>query len=193
MKPYRSSQLQATARISVILLLSFTCCACAQTATSTAPTPALSPQEKSDLIERLEVAKRTDWNDALDPKVGPGTEDDFLDQMNKADRVIKELSHGFDVPPPRIADALWVPPKSITTRQRDRLIRQLQEARQEDDHNEQRMLNLSAWTDSVAPVDTIKFDQQKELVDRVLKDLEIGEHVQWATIKEALYVPTSPD
>jgi hypothetical protein len=191
MKPYRGSQLQAAARISAILLLSFTCFACAQTASSTVPT-ALSQQEKSDLIERLEVAKRTDWNDALDPKVGPGNEDDFLDQMNKADRVIKELSHGFDVPQRKITDALWVPPKSITTRERDRLIRQLQEARQEDDHNEQRMLNLSAWTDSVAPVDTIKFDEQKRLVDRVVKDLEIGEYVHWSTIKEALYVPTSP-
>jgi hypothetical protein len=193
MKTHRRSKLRAITRVSVTLLLSFTLSACAQTVASTGPTPALSPQEKSDLIERLEVAKRTDWNDALDSNVGPTAEADFLDQMNKADRVIKELSHGFDVPQTQSADALWVPPKSITSRERDRLIRELEEARREDDHNEQRMLNLSAWTDSVAPVDTVKFDEQKQLVDRVVKDLEIGEGVHWSTIKEALYVPTSPD
>jgi hypothetical protein len=193
MKTHRRSKLRAITCVSVTLLLSFTLSACAQTVASTGPTPSLSPQEKSDLIERLEVAKRTDWNDALDSNVGPTAEADFLDQMNKADRVIKELSHGFDVPQTQSADALWVPPKSITSRERDRLIRELEEARREDDHNEQRMLNLSAWTDSVAPVDTIKFDEQKQLVDRVVKDLEIGEEVHWSTIKEALYVPTSPD
>jgi hypothetical protein len=193
MKTHRRSKLRAITRVSVTLLLSFTLSACAQTVAITGPTPALSPQEKSDLIERLEVAKRTDWNDALDSHVAPTAEADFLDQMNKADRVIKELSHGFDVPQTQSADALWVPPKSITSKERDRLIRELEEARREDDHNEQRMLNLSAWTDSVAPVDTIKFDEQKQLVDRVVKDLEIGEGVHWSTIKEALYVPTSPD
>jgi hypothetical protein len=31
---------------------------------------------------------------------------DFLDQMNHADRVIKELTHGFEVPRQEIADAL---------------------------------------------------------------------------------------
>jgi hypothetical protein len=54
------------------------------------------------------------------------------------------------------------------------------------------MLNDSAWTDSAAPVDTVTFDQQKELVDSVIKDLEIGEGLHWSTIKEALYVPPSP-
>lgn len=179
-------------RVAGFLLLSLALCACAQTIANAPPFPPLSPQEKSDLIERLEVAKGTDWNDAMDPNVAPVTEDDFLEQMNKADRVIKELTHGFEVPRQKIADALWIPPKSITAQEQDRLLRQLQEARREDDHNEQRMLNLAAWTDSVAPVDTMKFDRQKELVDRVVKDLEIGEGVRWSTIEEALYVPPSP-
>jgi hypothetical protein len=109
--------------------------------------------------------------------------------MNSAERVIKELAHDFEVPRQQIADALWVPPKSITSEERERLIRQLQEAKRADDHNEQEMLNDSAWTDLAAPVDTATFDLQKELVDSVVEDLEIGEGVHWSTIKDALYVP----
>ncbi len=54
------------------------------------------------------------------------------------------------------------------------------------------MLISSAWTDSVAPVDTMVFDQQELLVESVVKDLEIDEGVHWSTIREALYVPPSP-
>jgi hypothetical protein len=167
-------------------------CGCAQTISSSPPSPPLSQRAKADLIERLEVAKKTDWTDALDPSVGPTAEADFLLQMNKADRAIKELTHGFDVSPSKLADALWIPPKSITEGERGRLIAELDEAKREDNHNEQRMLNVTAWSDSVAPVDTIKFDDQMQLVDRVVKDLEIGEDVHWSTIEEALYVPPSP-
>jgi hypothetical protein len=178
--------------IAVALFFSLALSACAQM-TANAPTaPPLSLRDKSDLIERLEVAKREDWNGAMDPKVSPVTETDFLSQMNKADRAIKELTHGFDVPPEEISDALWIPPKSITANENARLIQELRVAEQQDDHNEQRMLNMAAWSDNVAPVDTIQFDQQKELADGVIKDLEIGEGVSWSTIKQALYVPPSP-
>jgi hypothetical protein len=163
--------------------------ACIETAP--ASTNALSPDQRSELIERLQAAKKLDWRYAVDPNVAPVTEEDFLDQMNSADRVVKELTYGFEVPQQEIADALWVPPKSVTSGERDRLIRRLQEARRDDDHNEQEMLNDSAWTDSAAPVDTVTFDQQEELVDCVIKDLEIGEGVHWSTIKGALYVPPS--
>jgi hypothetical protein len=149
-------------------------------------------KNKAALVEELESAKQQDWNSALDPDVAPSEEGDFLDQMNKADRAIKELTHGFQVPQAEIDEALVIPPKSLSSKKRLQLIRQLSDAVQQDDRNEQAMLNDLAWSDSVAPADTIRFDQQKALAESVIKDLEIGEDVHWSTIREALVVPQSP-
>lgn len=164
--------------------------ACASSAAQT-QTPARI-QNTEALVEELQDAKRLDWVSALDPRVRPSEEEDFLDQMNKADRAIKELTHGFEVPQSEIDDALMVPPRSLSASQRTRLIRQIQDAVEQDDRNEQAMLNDLAWSDSAAPADTFKFDQQKELANGVIKNLEIGEDVHWSTIKEALVVLQSP-
>jgi hypothetical protein len=149
-------------------------------------------QNKAALVEELQTAKHEDWTNALDPRVAPSERGDFLDQMNKADRAIKELTHGFEVPQYKIDDALVIPPKSLSAAQRARLIRRLQDAVQQDDHNEQVMLNDEAWSNSAFPADTSRFDQQKELANGVIKDLEIGEDVHWSAIKDALVVPQSP-
>ena len=171
---------------SLLILLS----ACAQTA---AATPAsISRQQRAELIQRLETAKQLDWNNAVKCKVDSVAQDDFLDQMNKADRAIKELGHGFGVPQSEIDDALWIPPKSISPEQRTELIRQLKNAVQQDDRNEQAMMNDISWSDSDAPIDTVTFDRQKAFADNVIKKLEIGEDVHWSAIKEALQVPKSP-
>lgn len=151
-----------------------------------------SPQLRSDLIQQLEGARNSDWDAALDPAVSPVRQQTFLNQMNRADRVIKELTHGFTASRSEINDALWVPPKHITAEERADLIEQLERARRQDDQNEQRMLNDQAWTESSAPADTATFDQRKARVDRVLKDLEIGVPVHWSDIKQALVVPPSP-
>jgi hypothetical protein len=167
-------------------------CGCAQQALTTRTTATLSPRQKSQLVELLETAKTADQNGEMDPHVTPMTRDDFIDQKLKVDRVIRELTHGFEVPESEVADSLWVPPKSITDESRTQLIRQLQIAKKEDDHNEQEMMNDYVWGDSIAPLDTVTFDQQMKLVDSVIEDLEIGEPVSWSTIREALYVPPSP-
>jgi hypothetical protein len=99
---------------------------------------------------------------------------------------------GFAVPQSEIDAALWTPPKHITAEERANLIAQLRQARQQDDHNEQQMLNDLAWGNSRAPADTEIFDLQKAQVDRVVKDLEIGAPVHWTDIKQALVVPSSP-
>jgi hypothetical protein len=152
-----------------------------------------SPQLNSDVIRRLETAKKNDWNAAQDPNVSTIRQETFLNQMNKADRAIKELSHGFAVPQNEIDDALWVPPKHITAQERDLLIEQLKRARLQDDHNEQRMLNDLAWTNSRGSADTEIFDDRKKQIDRVIEDLEIDAPVHWSDIKRALVVPPSPD
>ena len=173
------------------ILLSILLSACAPLAAHL-PTPTMTTMNKAALVEELESAKRQDWTSALDPHVAPSEEEDFLDQMNKADRAIKELTHGFEVPQSEIAEALVIPPKSLSSNKRTQLIQQLQDAVQQDDRNEQAMLNDLSWSNSVAPADTIKFDQQKALAESVIKDLKIGEDVHWSTIKEALVVPQSP-
>jgi hypothetical protein len=144
------------------------------------------------LVEELDTAERMDWTNALDPSVAPSEEEDFLDQMNKAERAIKELTHGFEVPQSEIDDSLVIPPKALSSAQRAQLIRQLRGAVAQDDRNEQLMLNDLAWSDSGAPADTVKFDQQKELANDVIKNLEIGEDVHWSKIEEALVIPSSP-
>jgi hypothetical protein len=108
--------------------------------------------------------------------------------MNKSDRVIKELTHGFTVSQAEIDDALWMPPKQITAAERARLIEQLKEARRQDERNEQQMLNDAAWSNSRAPADTAVFDQRKAQIDSVLKNLEIEAPVHWSDIHQALVV-----
>ena len=150
----------------------------------------------SQLLDQLASAKQLDWQYALDLSVAAVTRSDCLDQMNKAARVIKLIAYGFEVPKQEIADALWTPPKAISLEARDQLIQQLQEAKQEDDHKEQEMFKDSEWSagdGGGAPAETAAFDQQVQLVDSVIKDLEIGEGVHWSAINEALYVPSPPD
>jgi hypothetical protein len=186
----RTHRLGSLARLPLVLFVPLLLSACVGSAEqSQTPAPIAS---KESLLAELSAAKRKDWASALDPHVAPSEEEDFLDQMNKADRAIRELTHGFEVPQSEIDEALVIPPKSLPETQRVQLIRQLQDAVQQDDRNEQAMLNDLAWSDSVAPADTFKLDQQKELANSVIKDLEIGEDVHWSTIKQALVVPQSP-
>jgi hypothetical protein len=186
----RIPRLGPFARLFLVFLFFIPFSACVGSAEHT-QTPA-PIQNKAALLEALETATRQDWASALDPHAAPSEEEDFLDQMNKADRAIKELTYGFEVPQSEIDEALVRPPKSLPSARRAQLIRQLQDAVQQDDRNEQAMLNDLAWSDSVAPADTFKFDQQKDLVNSVIKDLEIREDVHWSTITEALVVPQSP-
>jgi hypothetical protein len=174
----------------LLALILFTTPALASGASTTTAT--LPPQQTSDLIQRLNSAKKADWDAALDPSVSPVREETFLNQMNKADRVSKELSHGFSVLQSKIDDALWAPPKHISPEERAHLIHQLEATRQQDDQNEQTMLNDLAWSRSAAPADTVIFDERKQEVDAVVKNLEIGAPVHWTAIKQALVVPQSP-
>jgi phosphoenolpyruvate carboxylase len=151
---------------------------------------------ESQLLDQLASAKQLDWKYALDPSVAAVTRSDCLEQMTKAARVTELISYGFKVPRQELADALWTPPKAISPEARDQLIRQLQEAQQENNHKEQEMFKYSEWSagdGGGAPADTAAFDQQMQLVDSVIKDLEIGEGVHWSAINEALYVPSPSD
>jgi hypothetical protein len=159
----------------------------------TAGTSTVSPDmQHAVLIQKLKAARMTDENAGHDPMVSPVRQGTFLRQMDKADRAIKELEHGFPVSQSEINDALWIPPKHITPELRAQLIQQLQQARHQDNINEQQMLYDSAWGHS-ALIDTATFDQRKQLIDSTIEDLEIGEPVHWSDVRQALTVPASPD
>jgi hypothetical protein len=151
-----------------------------------------SPQQTSQLIEQLDAAKSADWNAALDPDVSPVRRGTFLNQMNKADRAAEKLRHGFAVPKAEITDALWAPPKHISSEKRAELIQELRQAKQRDDQKEQNMLNDEAWSRSASPADTMIFDERERQIDALVMDLEIGAPVHWSAIKDALMVPASP-
>ena len=186
----RINQLCLTVLLTFIAL---TFCAMPGLALDVASTKAgLSSQQTLQLVQELNAAKNADWNAALDPNVSPVRHETFLNQMNKADRASKELIHGFAVPQSEINDALWAPPKHISPEERTHLIQELKQAKQQDDLNEQAMLNDLAWSRSAAPANTEIFDERKQQVDAVVKDLEIGAPVHWTVIRQALVVPTSP-
>jgi hypothetical protein len=148
--------------------------------------------QESRLLDQLASAEHLDWQYALDPSIAPVRRDDFLDQMNQVARLIKFITHGLEVPQRELADALWIPPKAMPRKTRERMIQELQQAKLQDDRNEQEAFSYSEWSTSdggAAPIDTAAFDQQMQLVDSVITDLEIGEEVHWSEIKEALYVP----
>lgn len=156
------------------------------------PVENLTPQEKSALIERLEAARATDFKYSGDLSIELVYRGDFIVQMNKADAAIQALRDGTPVTSQQLAEALLVPPTSISPEQRDQLIERLKAARLADDRNEQQMLNADSYDNMDFPADTWLFDSQKENVDRILKQLESGETVSWLAIERALYVPPVP-
>jgi hypothetical protein len=139
-------------------------------------------------MRRLMAAKELAVSQPHDPNVSEVTAEDSAIQAAKADRAIRELNYGDQVPQAQIADALQVPPTHLSPQAKADLIRQLRDAKALDDRNEQEFLK-DYFSDRT--VNTDKFDAQKELVDQVIKALQIGEDVHWATIQTALKVPTS--
>jgi hypothetical protein len=178
-------------RVLPFLFLLIALPAFAQEAIAVAPGP--SPEvQHAELLQKLKTARVTDENAAHDPTISPVRKGTFSTQMDKADRAIKELEHGFPVSQSEINDALWIPPRHITPQLRAQLIQQLEQAKHQDDLNEQQMLYDSSWGHS-SQIDTVKFDQRKQLIDSTIEDLEIGEPVHWSDIRQALRVPVSPD
>jgi len=141
------------------------------------------------LIKRLSSAKELDESDAFDPDLTAVRREDFTVQAAKADRVIKELQHGFAVEPAEIEDALDIPPRHLTPEKRVQLIRKLQSAKALDEQREQEILIY--WSDD-EPMERTEFDLQAKRAAAVAKDLQLGESVHWSDIKQALYVPPDP-
>ena len=146
----------------------------------------LSEQERAQLVQQLETAKVRDEAVAADVNADPAQAQDALVQAYKADRRARDLEHGFDVSESKLEHSLEVPPKELSPEERTKLIQELKQTKRRDERNEE----YSAEENSQVSEDA--FLKHEERVDRVLKDLEIGEDVPWTRIQRALEVPKNP-
>jgi len=165
--------------ISILITLSFLCLS----ACSTADSYGTSPDQRAQLIEQLQEARRTDLKNALDTSLGADAAGDYMTQAGKAETAIDDLNQHSDVPKSEISDALFVPPKHLSPAQRAELITQLEQAKVRDDqiwHN-----HLGGWD----PILTTDCTIQGERVERVVNKLETEKSVSWSEINEAMYVP----
>ena len=146
--------------------------------------PQQSNSRRQQLVSQLREARDTDRQDALDPDVGPITQGDLMTQGNEADRVASALERGDDVSQEEIANALFVPPKTISPDLRRHLIRKLRNARTLDEQG------FRGWTRD--PVIEQDYRVQEERADRAMSKLVRGEPIAWWEIHEALHVPVYP-
>ena len=169
---------QIPASVAILLALAFVTPACAPASSTVSRSPG------SVLVRQLEQAREQDKANAMDPHVGPIASGDYSVQADKADAAIYKIEHGVEVSHKELADALFVPPKSLSEAQREDLLHQLQHARQLDRQG------WRDWTrDAVIAQD---FVVQEEKADWVISDLRRGEAVSWLDINDALYVPAYP-
>jgi hypothetical protein len=149
-----------------------------------------SGQQNAELIKRLEGAREMDESEANQPGISATAWQDDMIQVGKADKAIKELSHGLEVPQSEIDEALWVPPKTLSAAKRARLLQRLKDAIQRDENEEQTMMSGVNFGNIPYPTGRMAtLEDRKNLAEGVLKDLEIGEDVHWETIKQALEAP----
>jgi hypothetical protein len=169
--------------VAPIFLLSMS--ACAERHRNPAPDHIISNEQKRELIRRLEAAEEADESEARDPRISLVRKEDFFEQADKAERAIRELLYGYDVPQAELADALAVPPKNLSPEAKADLIRELQDSIALNDRREQDRLNDYF---SAASFDTAPYDTQKAFAAAVIKELTVGEEVHWDTLQEALQV-----
>ena len=159
--------------------------ACAQRHRNPAPDQIIAKEQKTELIRRLEAAEEADESNARDPRISLVRKEDFFEQADKAEHAIRELLYDYDVPQAELADALAVPPKTLSPQAKADLIRQLRDSIALNDRREQGRLNDYF---SAASFDTAPYDTQKAFAAGVIKELTIGEDVHWDTLQEALQV-----
>jgi hypothetical protein len=167
--------------------------ACAQKHSHMPPGDYMSQQSTGQMVRHLDAAKELDESEATRSSTGSVAREDFLEQAGKADRAIKELTHGYPVKEAELRDALQVPPENLSAAAKSNLIGKIEQARAATDHNEQAMLNEEGWGYSDQAAATSAFDQRKRLDDEVIKDLTVGEQVHWDQIRQAAQVVQNPE
>lgn len=165
--------------VSLLIALSFLCLWSCSNADSTG----MPPDERAQLIEQLQEARRTDLKNALNTSLGADAAGDYMMQAGKAETAIDDLSQHSNVPKSEISDALFIPPKHLSPAQRAELIKQLEQAKVRDDqiwHN-----HLGGWD----PILTTDCTIQGTRVERVVNKLETERQVSWSEINQAMWVP----
>ncbi len=165
--------------VSLLIALSFWCLASCSNAVSSG----LSPQERVQLTGQLQDARQTDLRDAMDTRLGAVAAEDYMTQAGKAQTAITKLSENSNVPRSEISDALFVPPKHLSSAQRIELIKQLEQAKVLDDQ---------IWRNHLGGYDPILTEDcavQGTRIDRVVNKLETERPVAWSEIEEAMVVP----
>jgi len=163
--------------VSIPIALSLLCLS------SCAVSPAIPPEERAQLIEQLQQARQTDLTNAMDTGLGPDAAGDYMTQAAKAETAISDLSGHSNVPRSEISDALFVPPKHLSSAQRVELIKQLEQAKALDDE---------IWRNHLGGYDPILTEDcniQGMRVERVVNKLENERPVSWSEIDEAMVVP----
>ena len=140
-------------------------------------------RDRIQLIQQLRAAKELDLSNAHDVSVGPVAAGDFMLRADRADDVISDLEHGFPVPRAEVNDALFVPPKSLSEKQRADLLQELQQAKWRD--------NRGWWDWTRDPVIAQNFSVQEKKADRVIRELKTDQPVSWHDIQEAMEVPAN--
>jgi hypothetical protein len=143
-----------------------------------------------ELMRQLEAAEQIDESDARDPRISIIRKEDFFEQGDKAERALRELMYGYDVPQSQLADVLSIPPKSLSLQAKADLIWQLRDSIALNDRLEQNRLN--DWV-SEATIDTVPYDSQKAFAAAVIKELNIGADVHWDTLQQAVQPLPQPN
>jgi hypothetical protein len=133
-------------------------------------------------LQRLQAAREIDLSNAMDPDVGPAASGDYSVRADRIDQIMNEIEHGQYVSRSQIDEALFVPPKSISLAERAQLIRELEDAR--DDQG--------WWDWTRDPIIAQDFSVQEKKANRAIKNLETNQQVSWSEIAEALEVPRYP-
>ena len=79
---------------------------------SSCASTSMTYRDRSNLIEQLQEARRTDLSDAMDPGLDPAAQGDYMTRAEKAQTAIDDLSGRTNVPHSEISEALFVPPKT---------------------------------------------------------------------------------
>jgi hypothetical protein len=140
-------------------------------------------QEGTQLVQQLREAQQLDKSYALDISVGPVAAGDYMLRADRAADVIYEIEHGERVSRAEIADALFVPPKSLSESERAQLVEQLELSWERDQRG--------WWDWTRDPVIAQNFNVQGKKAERVIRELETNQPVSWSEIQEAMHVPAN--
>jgi hypothetical protein len=134
--------------------------------------------ERAAMIAALQNARKLDERNVTDPATDPAQASDSLTEAYKADRAIREIQNGYPVSRDEFADALVVPPGSISSQEKSELIAKLEKVKSDD---QQIVMPIAG-----EGLREAKLRKHADEVDAVIKDLKIGEDVPWSRIRRAL-------